>query len=346
LAYGPQELCDIERYVELVAPRQTVDSIRKNPGILRNVQVILTGWGAPHLDETFLEAAPNLRAVFYAAGSLSGVLSDVVWKRGIVVTSAIAANAIPVAEYSLATILFSLKFGFRFLHQLRQRRGFNVHDRNLALGCYQKNIGLISLGTIGRKLLELLKSFDLNVLVYDPFVSVDDALARGVQLVPLDELFQRSDVVSLHTPQLIETEGMIRGRHFWLMKTGATFINTARAAIVRQDELIEVAVARPDLQFVLDVTEPEPLDHDSPLYSLPNVVLTPHIAGSVGNECRRMGRCMVEELERFANDQPLRWSVTRESVRFTSHRPVSAAPALAPRISVTLGAALAPSQKV
>jgi phosphoglycerate dehydrogenase-like enzyme len=167
----------------------------------------------------------------------------------------------------------------------------------------------------------LLASFNFRVLAYDPFISPSTADELGVKSVSLKELFEQSDVVSLHTPHLAETEGMITGEHFSAMKPNATFINTARAQVVRQDELIEVAKKRSDLQFVLDVVYPEPPEPSSPLYDLQNVVLTPHIAGSVGMECRRMGRYMVEELERFVKGEPLRWAVTHEMTKNTSHRP-------------------------
>src|SRR5208337_4229697 len=130
------------------------------------------------------------------------------------------------------------------------------------------------------------------------------------------------DVVSLHTAHLAETEGMITGAHFLSMKPGASFINTARGEIVREQEMVEVAAERPDLQFILDVTSPEPPVQDSPLYALPNIFLTPHIAGSTGNECQRLGKCVVEELERYLHGDPLRWEVRPEMTRNTVHRPI------------------------
>jgi phosphoglycerate dehydrogenase-like enzyme len=133
-------------------------------------------------------------------------------------------------------------------------------------------------------------------------------------MVSLEELFRESDVVSLHAPHTDETDGMITGEHIASMKRGATFINTARGGIVREEEMLEVLRKRPDLTAVLDVTEPEPAAADSPVFALPNVVLTPHIAGSLGLECRRMGRYMVDELRRYLNGEPLRWQVTRELV--------------------------------
>ncbi len=332
MIYGPAELRDIARHVELIAPPQTRDSIAGRPDLLGRADVILSGWGGPRLDRAFLDAAPHLRAMFYGSGSLSGILTDAVWDRGLTVTTAMAANAVPVAEYALAAILFSLKHGWGLARQARERRTFAVSDRDSAPGCYGRTVGLISLGAVGNKLLALLEPFDLNVAVYDPFLDADDARDLGVDLVSLPELFRRSDVVSLHTPQLPETEGLITGPLLASMRPGATFVNTARPRVVCQDELIEVAGRRPDLHFVLDVAEPEPPEPDSALYTLPNVTLTPHIAGSVGDECRRMGRYMVEELERYVSGQRLRWAVTRESIRHTSHRPV--APAAVPSIAV------------
>jgi phosphoglycerate dehydrogenase-like enzyme len=133
-----------------------------------------------------------------------------------------------------------------------------------------------------------------------------------VELCSIEDVFRRADVVSLHTPWLKETEGLITGAHFAAMKPGATFINTARGAVVREDEMIQVLKQRPDLFAVLDVTYPEPPEPGSPLYSLPNVVLTPHIAGAMGTECRRMGCLVVEELQRYLNGEALQWAINRQ----------------------------------
>jgi phosphoglycerate dehydrogenase-like enzyme len=318
--YGPEEQAAISSRVRLVAPPQTRHTILTRPELLSDVQVLFSGWGAPVIDADFLNAAPNLRAIFYGAGAIGYWLTDAVWDRGITVTTASLANALPVAEYTLATILFSLKHGWPLARETRRRRAFP--DRDGAPGCYGSTVGLISLGMIARQLLNLLKHFDLNVLVYDPFVSPAEAERLGVEKVSLDELFDRSDVASLHTPLLPETIGMITGEHLARLKRGATFINTARGEIVRQDEMIDVLRRRGDLQAVLDVTADEPPPADSPLYQLENVMLTPHIAGSAGNERRRMGRYMVEELERYLAGQPLKWQLTRDMVWNTSHRPI------------------------
>jgi phosphoglycerate dehydrogenase-like enzyme len=182
-------------------------------------------------------------------------------------------------------------------------------------GAYGSTVGIISLGMAGSRVAELLRSFEVKVLAYDPFVAQEKARSLNVEMCPLEEVFLRSDVVTLHTPWLKETEGMITGRHFASMRSGATFINTARGAVVREQEMIQVLKERPDLFAVLDVTWPEPPESDSALYSLPNVILTPHIAGAMGPECRRLGRYMVEELQRYVAGRPLRWAITREQAR-------------------------------
>lgn len=321
LIYGPDEMRAIGERVELVAPPQTRASVQENLELLEPVDLIFSGWGAPVLDVRFLDAAPHLKVFFYGSGTVGHVTTDAVWDRGVAVTTAIQANSRAVAEYSLSTILFCLKHGWRLARETRERRTFV--DRNAVPGCYGSTVGIVSLGAIARILLKLLKPFDLKIVAHDPYVSAADAAAMGVELVSLDEMFRTCDVASVHTPLSAETQGLITGVHLASMKRGATFINTARGQIVRQEELIAVAVNRPDMQFVLDVAEPEPPPPDCPLYTLDNVMLTPHIAGSTGNECRRMGRYMVEELERYVSGQPLRWAVAPAATAVSSRRPPS-----------------------
>ena len=229
LIYGPEEQQDIAALVDIIAPLLSAREIRAKPELLTNTDVIFTGWGGPLLNEAFLASAPRLKAVFYGAGSVGPILTPAVWERGIVLTSALEANAIPVAEYALATILFSLKHGWRLARQTKEHR--RHPDRNHVPGCYGSTVGLVSLGAIARKLVELLRPFDLNVLAYDPFLAEEDAQALGVEPVSLAELFERSDVVSLHTPSFPETQGMITGEQLASMKPGATFINTARGPL-------------------------------------------------------------------------------------------------------------------
>jgi len=308
--YGEDEREAVAGLADVYAPQQTGESVAKNPRVLAEAEVILSGWGAPTIDGAFLDAAPNLRVVLYGAGSIRRVATPALWTRGVRITSAYAANAVPVSEYTLAAILFSLKRGWHFAFSARREK--SLPGQSQVPGAYGSTVGLVSLGMVGRLVRERLRPFDLRVVAYDPYVTPEEARVLGVDLMSLEELFASSEVVSLHTPWLPETEGMIRGSHLASMKWNATLINTSRGAVMREAEMVEVLEERPDLWAVLDVTHPEPPEPGSRLYDLPNVVLTPHIAGSLGRECRRMGRLAVDELRRYVAGEPLEYEITRE----------------------------------
>ena len=179
-------------------------------------------------------------------------------------------------------------------------------------GCYGSTVGFVSFGMVARKLLSFLEPYELRRLVYCPFLANSEASRLNVELCDLREVFRRSDVVTLHTPHMPQTHGLVTGEHIASMRAGATLVNTARGGIIREEEMIEVLKSRPDLTAVLDVTDPEPPDKHSPLLQLPNVVLSPHIAGSHDRECRRMGVFMLDELRRYLAGEPLLWQITRE----------------------------------
>jgi phosphoglycerate dehydrogenase-like enzyme len=308
--YGEEERVAVADLADVYASPQTRDSVSKNPSVLSEAEVILSGWGAPEMDGAFLEAAPELRLVLYGAGSIRRLATPALWERGIRITSAYAANAVPVSEYALAAILFSLKRGWHFAFSARRDRALS--EQSQVPGAYGSTVGLVSLGMVGRLVRERLRTFDLRVVAHDPYVKSEEARLLDVDLVSLEDLFASSEVVSLHAPLLPETEGMILGSHLASMKRNATLINTSRGAIVRETEMVEVLKERPDLWAVLDVTHPEPPEPGSRLYDLPNVVLTPHVAGSLGSECRRMGRLVVDELRRYVAGEPLQHEITRE----------------------------------
>ena len=310
LIYGVEYKSEISHRVRLLAEPITKEELLGRPELLAEVEVIFSGWGAPKMDTDFLAAAPKLKAVFYGAGSIRYFATDALWARGIQISSAYAMNAVPVAEYTLATILLSLKNFWR--QSLETRRRGRFPQRYTCAGAFGSKVGLISLGMIGRLVRERLRSFDLEVLAYDPFVTPEQATVLGIEMVSLEEIFRRCDVVSLHTPWLKETEGMVRGRHFELMKPNSTFLNTARGAVVNEGEMIEVLRRREDIMALLDVTYPEPPVPESPLWSMPNVILTPHIAGSQDRECRRMGRLMIDEYDRWSRGDSLKWAISRE----------------------------------
>ncbi|MFE9536317.1 hydroxyacid dehydrogenase [Streptomyces sp. NPDC006691] len=271
---------------------------------LAEAEVLLTCWGAPPLTADVLDAAPKLRAVIHAAGSVKHHITDACWERGIAVTSAAAANALPVAEYTLAAILFAGKEVLRSAQRYAElRTAPEWLSRTEHTGNYRRTVGIVGASRIGRRVIELLRPFDFEVLLYDPYVSGTEAVALGVERVSLDSLCSRSSVVSVHAPQLPETHNMIGAHQLALMPAGATLVNTARGSLVDEPALLaELLSGR--LHAVLDVTDPELPPRESPLYDLPNVLLTPHIAGSLGNELHRMADQALDELERFTTGVP------------------------------------------
>ncbi|WP_454337711.1 hydroxyacid dehydrogenase [Streptomyces glaucescens] len=273
-------------------------------GALAEAEVLFTGWGCPPLTAQALDGMPRLRTVVHAAGSVKHHITDACWARGLTVASAADANAVPVAEFTVAAILFS---GKRVLHAARvyrERRSWVSPIEVIgAGGNYRRTVGVVGASRIGRRVLELLRPYDLRVLLYDPYVDAEEAARLGARAVPLDTLALSSDIVTIHAPQLPETRHLFDRARLALLPDGATLINTARGSLVDTAALTDELVSG-RIDAVLDVTDPEVLPPGSPLYDLPNVLLTPHIAGSLGNELYRMTQAALDELERYARGLP------------------------------------------
>jgi phosphoglycerate dehydrogenase-like enzyme len=266
-----------------------------------DADVVLGHWGCPRLDGPALDGLPRLRLLAYAAGTVREVVTPEVWARGIAVTSAAAANAVPVAEYTLAAILFANKGVFASRERLRDP---DVRIRRpRPVGNLGKRVGLIGASLVGRRVIELLAPFDLEVAVTDPYLTEDEAARLGVAKVELDELLATSAVVSIHAPDLPSTRDLVGAAELARLADGATLVNTARPALVDQDAL-EAELRTGRISAVLDVTEPEPLPADHPLLALPNVFVTPHVAGALGSELQRLADLSITEIERYAQGLP------------------------------------------
>lgn len=278
--------------------------------VLAETEILVTGWGCPMLTPEVLRAAPRLRCIAHAAGTVKFIIDPSAYARGIRVTHAAAANAVPVAEYTLAAILFANKraFELRDLYRADPTRRSSYEVMDGPIGNFRRTVGLVGASRIGRRVAAMLGGFDFTLLITDPFVEPGDPVAAQAELVELDVLMARSDVVSVHAPLLPSTRAMIGARQFRLMRNGAVFINTARGAVVDEGALLsELQTGR--IQAVIDVTDPEIPPADSPFFSLPNVFLTPHIAGAVGTERTRLGLIAVAEVERFVRGEPMLYEI-------------------------------------
>jgi phosphoglycerate dehydrogenase-like enzyme len=265
--------------------------------LLAETEILITGWGCPTIDEAALARMPRLRAVLHSGGSVRSLISTAGWERPLLVTNAAVANAQPVAEFTLAAVVLAAKNAFGAQEHYRSTHAYQSAEQTAAIGTYGRRLGVIGASKVGRRVLELVRPLDLDVAVSDPYLDAAQATELGARHVELDDLLATCDIVSLHAPDLPETRHLLDRRRLALIPDGGCFINTARGGIVDEQALTDELVSG-RLSAILDVTEHEPLPADSPLYRLPNVFLTPHIAGSLGNELARLGAAAVTELER------------------------------------------------
>lgn len=309
-AFTPEHLERLRAVGDLLddAPVEdlTTDRARR---LLQRAEVLVGHWGCPTLTSEVLDDAPGLRLFAYAAGTVKWQVTDAVWDRGIVVTSAAAANAVPVAEYTVAMVLLAGK-GVLLQRELQRDPAARVPLDHTRVGNVGKRVGLVGASHVGRLVIERLAPYDLDLAVYDPYLTPEQADALGVELVAdLDELCAGVDILSLHAPDIEATKGMIGARQLALLPDGATFLNTARPALV-DTRALEAELRSGRIAAILDVTDPEPLPVDHELLRLPNVFVTPHVAGAAGTELTRLADLAVEEVERHVAGLPPRYPVT------------------------------------
>lgn len=295
-------------------PLQRLDDARARR-LLSEAEILVTGWGAPYVGPEIPAAAPRLRLIVHAAGTVKGIIDEAIFEAGIAVSHAAEANAVPVAEFTLAAILFAGKRAFRFrdLYVADRHRDRTYPMQHEAIGNYGRTLGIIGASRIGRRVIELLKPFDYRLLLFDPMVDAAEAAGLGAEKVELDALMRRADIISLHAPSLPSTQHMIDAQRLSLMKDGATLINTARGILIDEAALLsELKTGRIDA--VIDVTDPEIPEAGSAFYDLPNVFLTPHIAGAIGLERARLGEMAADEVERFTTGRPLLYQIRRQDL--------------------------------
>ena len=303
--WGEKEQAEVAKRFDMAEPLVTRENWMEHLDILQDAEVVISSWGGPILDDELLAAMPNLRMYFYGAGTIKELMTDAAWERGIRITNAVAANAVPVAEFCLAQILFSLKLGWKYMRLAKENNPQLWQCNKPVPGNYGSRVGLISFGQIARKTCELLEPYDMEVLVSTNYQNAEQAAAYGITYASMEEIFSTCDVVSIHLPSNEETRNMIGKELLETMKPDSTLINTARGAVINQGEMIEFLKERTDVTACIDVTEPEPPEPGCPLFELDNVVLTPHLAGSMGLEARRMGAYIIGEMDLWLSGEPM-----------------------------------------
>lgn len=265
-------------------------------GAADDAEAIFSSWGMPEFTaDEIATHLPRVRAVFYAAGTVQFFARPFL-ERGVRIFSAWRENAIPVAEVAVSQILLANKGFFQACRRNRSKDAHPSSHRYFSSfpGNFDCRVGLLGCGSIGRLVAEALSAHRLEVLVFDPFLPEESAAALGVRKASLEEIFSTCQTISNHLANNAQTVGMLDYALFSQMLPNATFINTGRGAQIVEADLIRALREAPDRTAILDVTFPEPPEDGSPLYTLPNVFLTPHLAGSSGQEVWRMGEAMLE----------------------------------------------------
>jgi len=282
---------------------------------IAEADIIISSWDTANLDAEVMNKATNLKLLTHAAGSVKPVVSDALFEQDVRVTSSAAAISYGVSEFCLGMMLLAPKRVFWAMQETRKgnwREGLEY--LNGAFEIYGQKIGIIGASHVGRHLIRLLHNFNCEILLYDPYCSSEEATIMNVtKTETLEELFSQCRVISLNAPSTSQTEGMIKGEHFRLLQEGSVFINTARGTIVNEKEMIE-ELKKERFIACLDVTDPEPPAEDSPLRTLPNVILTPHEAGVVAENMARLGTFVATEIEAYINNQPLHFEVKKEQL--------------------------------
>lgn len=289
-------------------------NMKNHKEYLNKTDIIFATWGMPHLStEEIKEYFPNLKAVLYAAGTVQGFAKEFL-EENIKVSSAWRANAIPVAEFTFAQIILSQKGYFQASARVKKNEAGAYLHHYRQLGNYKTKIGIIGAGAIGSLVCERLKTLDCEVLAYDPFLSEERAKELNVTLTDLETIFESCDVISNHLANKKELKGIFDYALFSKMKPYATFINTGRGDQVVENDLARAMKEKRTRTALLDVTRTDIITAASPLTRQKNIIQSPHIAGSAGQEVWRMAEYMIEEYDRLSKGEPLKHEVTLSSL--------------------------------
>ena len=306
---------DLQRLAEIATVRGPFDGDPDGTQLaaaLDGATVAITGWRSRPIKGELLDRATSLRLIAHSAGSVKGLVDESTYDRGIRVTNAADENAVPVAQFTVAMMVMMLKQVPWLAAEYRQPGPKPALWRLAQVRELQDiDVGLVGASRIGRLVVKMLQQFvGVRIRLYDPYLSAEQAEQMGVRLCSLEEVFS-CPVVSIHAPKTPQTHHMVNARILALLPDHAVLINTSRGALIDEDALIAEIRKRP-LYVALDVTDPEPPAADSPLRTLPNVLLTPHIAGAMNQARRDMGRCAIDQTLRFLAGQPLQYEITRD----------------------------------
>lgn len=276
--------------------------------VCRDVEILITGWRTPRIPEEL--NLPRLKMIGNASGGVRQHLPVSLWERGVSVSTASSALGWGVAEFALAMMIQGSKRAFWMANVVRKggwREGLDAYGNAFEL--FGTDVGIVGMGQSARHLIRLLEPFSCRCFVYDPYLSeLEIVAAGGIPLDSLEALFERCRVVSLHAALTPQSHGLLRGEHFRRLQRGSLFVNTARAGLIEEAGFI-AALREQSFVACLDVSLEEPPAADHPYRTLPNVMLTPHMAGAIRENRLRMGKLVADEIERFVHGEALQHQI-------------------------------------
>lgn len=245
------------------------------------------------INKEMIEACDDLIAIVNFKSSVTNLDLEAATFQDVVVFNTPGRNADAVADFTVGLMIMAARNVMPGVVSTQQglwkkngRRWAYTEHQGFELN--RKVVGLIGLGFIGQLVAKRLQGFDVKLIAYDPYISREKAEEFGVTMVDWDDIFTQSDLISLHLPHTPETEGLIGERELKLMKPTAYLVNTARAAVVIEEDLIHCLEEKWIAGAALDVFHKEPLDADYPLLALPHVICTPHLGGASLDVVRHM----------------------------------------------------------
>ncbi|MDP3062841.1 MAG: NAD(P)-dependent oxidoreductase [Chloroflexota bacterium] len=252
--------------------------------------------------EELFAAAPGLKLLGVCRNSLDHVDVEAATRHGALVAHTPGRNAQAVAEHTLGLMLALARHIPRADAYVKSGRWEDPVEPYTAMRGVElegKTLGVIGLGAIGRRVARLARGFGMSVLAYDPYLGAPGTRTRGATLASLDDLLRASDFVTLHVPASEETYGLLDSSRLAMMKPGSYLINTASYAAVEEAALLDALRSGRLAGAAFDIYESHPAPSSSPLLSMENVVLTPHIGGATRETIQRYSWAMVEEVRRF-----------------------------------------------
>lgn len=283
---------------------------------LRDVDVLVCGWGTPCLDESVLRYANRLKLVAYVCGSVANVVSDAMYDRGIRILSGNEIFAVSVAEGTIAYMLTALRYIPFYVNHMRAE-GWRPNE-NYSRGLLGKTVGIVGYGAISRHLLGLLRPFGVKIKLYSGHMTQEEAAALGVEKASLEEIFSTCDVVSLHCARNAKNYHLVDSRLLSMLRDGAVLVNTARGDVIDEEALAkEAATGR--IRVVLDVYEEEPLSMSSSLRGMDNVILMPHKGGPTQDLRPDAARIVLEDVARFQRGEPMQNEISPSRAKMMTH---------------------------